>query len=70
MGLPKKATTGAYDEIIVNVYDLMTKKIVFTGGQLAACNFMGIQIGYMSYCLKHKTRVKKIYAVRIAKQNS
>lgn len=69
MGLPKKATTGTYDKVIVNIYDVATKKIVFTGGQLDACNFMGVQIGYMSYCLKHKTRVNKKYAVRIAKQD-
>jgi hypothetical protein len=68
MALPRKATTGTYDSVLVNVYDLATKKIVFTGGQLDAADFMGVQRGYMSYCLKNKARVKKKYTVRIAKQ--
>lgn len=70
MGLPRKASTGIFDKVIVNVYDLATKKIVFTGGTTEAANFMSVQVGYAVYCLKNKSRVKKKYAIRIAKQIS
>jgi hypothetical protein len=69
MGLPKRATTGAYDHITVNVWDLATKTIVFTGCQKDAAHFMGIDPHHMGGYLGRKTRVKKKYAVRIAKQN-
>lgn len=68
MALPKKATTGVYDHITVNVYDLATKQIVFTGGQKQAAHFMGIDPHQMSSYLNRKVKIKKKYAIRIAKQ--
>jgi hypothetical protein len=68
MGLPRKASTGIFDKVMVNVYDIITKEIVFTGGSLAAANYMGIPMGQLGTCLKKKCRIKKKWAVRIAKQ--
>lgn len=68
MALPKKANTGLYDHVTVNVYDLATKEIVFTGGQKKAAQFMGINPRHIGVYISRKTKVKKKYAVRLAKQ--
>jgi hypothetical protein len=70
MGLPKKARTGIFEQIKVNIYDVTTKEIVFTGGSNEACNFLGVGRGYIAPYLKSKKRIKKKYAIRIAKQNN
>jgi hypothetical protein len=68
MPLPKKANTGTYEKVMVNVYDLATKEIVFTGGQKEAAQFMGINPRHMSAYLSSKSKVKRKYAVRMAKE--
>jgi plasmid maintenance system antidote protein VapI len=68
MPLPRKATTGAFEHVPVNVYDIITKQIVFNGSQKEAANFLGIRLGGVSSCLKNKSRIKNKYTIRIAKQ--
>jgi hypothetical protein len=69
MGLPRKATTGCFEKVMVNVYDLLTKKVVFTGGTMEAAKFMNIPHTQMPGYLKSKSRVRKKWAVRIANVN-
>jgi hypothetical protein len=58
-----------FEHVPVNVYDIKTKEIVFTGSQIDAANFIGVQRGYLSYYLKTKARIKKKWAIRYAKQS-
>jgi hypothetical protein len=67
MPLPRKARADVYEPVIVNVYELGTKEIVFTGGQRQAAQFMGVNHRHMGVYLSQKTKIKKKYTVRLAK---
>lgn len=68
MPLPRKARAGGlYDTVTVNVWDIETKTIVFTGNTLEVSAFLGINTGQVSYAYQRKSRVKDKYAIRIAK---
>jgi len=66
MGLPRRIQVGSIGEKVeVNVYNIHTKQIVFTGGQQEAADFLGIQIGHLRSGLITKHRIKKQFAVRL-----
>lgn len=71
MALPRKAIAGTVSESVdVNVYDVATKKIVFTGSQRKAAQFMEMsREGNICYYLKTKAKYKNKYAVRYASEN-
>lgn len=48
----------------VNVYDIETKGIVFTGSQTNAGKFIGVSTAYINRYLTTKGRIKNKYAVR------
>lgn len=60
---------NVFEPIPVNVYDIETKQIVFTGSQRKAAEFLCIPHRHISAYLKHKSRVRNKYAIRIAKIN-
>jgi hypothetical protein len=66
MALPKSAFGFRDGESVdVHVYDIATKKIVFTGSQRLAAQFLGMkQANNIQYYLKSKGRYKKKYAIR------
>lgn len=66
MGLPKSAFGFRNGESVdVHVYDVNTKKIVFTGSQRKAAQFVGMPVANnIQYYLKSKGRYKKKYAFR------
>lgn len=53
-----------FETVQVNVYDIKTKRIIFTGSQRDASIFMGVTPNNMVRYIKSKVRVKKKYAVR------
>lgn len=63
MGLQKYKQI--FEEVPVNVYNIFTKKIVFTGSQRRAARFLNIQGGLLSWKLKSKRRINDEFAVRI-----
>lgn len=70
MGLSRRAYVGSfYDKVEVNVFDISTKKIVFSGSQGNAANFLSVHQGVIATALKTRGRIKKQYAVRIKKDN-
>ena len=56
-----------FEHVPVNVYDIKTKEIVFTGSQTDAAKFIGVPKNYLCYYLKTKAKVKKKWAIRYAK---
>jgi len=54
-----------FEHVPVNVYDIKTKEIVFTGSQIDAANFIGVQRGYLSYYLKTKARIVGGFSVSL-----
>lgn len=66
MSLPRQAKTGIFEKVIVNVYEIATKTIVFTGSVCDAAKFMGIAAGHCSMAARNRFRVKKKWAVRLA----
>lgn len=66
MSLQKRASAGShFDSVEVNVYDIKTHEIVFSGNQGDAANFLGVTSQYLRYYLRKKVRFKKKYAIRI-----
>lgn len=65
MPLPRRAHTGHFETVDVNIYDIHTKEIVFTGGQSNAATFLNIQQGHLASALRQKSVVQKKYAIRI-----
>lgn len=66
MGLQRKCHLGdIYEQVEVNVYDIFTKEIVFTGSQVAAGFFIGVGSRHILSAARSKSRIKKKYAVRI-----
>lgn len=54
-----------FDSVDVNVYDVNTKQIVFSGGQKKAANFLGVPRSRIASCLYRKDRIKDQFAIRI-----
>lgn len=54
----------AIDPVNVNVYDIETKKIIFTGSQSNAGKHIGVSTSYINRYLTTKGRIKNKYAVR------
>lgn len=71
-GLSRRAsaTDDIYETVLINVFDLKTKEIVFTGAGREVANFIGTSQGNMRKYLRQKTRYKKKYALRLAKTNT
>jgi len=68
MSLPKKARSGdLFDKVLINVYDLKTKQIVFTGGQCQVASFLNISQSHIFNYIKTKSKFRKKYALRMAK---
>jgi len=66
--MSKKVSLGTpFETVNINVYDIKDKRIVFTGSQSDAANFIGTTASNISASLRLKTKIKKQYAVRIAK---
>lgn len=66
MPLPRKVNLNNCSEHVpVNVYDILTKEIIFSGSQKGAANFLGVPYYYMPKYLKNKTRIKRRYTIRI-----
>ena len=66
MGLQRKCFLGDISfSVDVNVYDVRTKEIVFSGSQMAAGRFLNVHQAYINVAVKRKSRVKKIYAIRL-----
>lgn len=56
-----------FEETIVNVFEIETKKIVFTGSVTKAAKFMGTAYTNISKAIKEKRKMcNKKYAVRYA----
>lgn len=69
MGLSKRVyVDGLYAETIVNVWDLTTKQIVFTGNTHEAANYVGVSSRTIYAYLAKKTRYKKKFTFRIKPQ--
>lgn len=70
MALPKKAKAGDnFEKVIVNIYDIHSKEIVFTGGIDDVKSFLKSNINVLQY-IKLKTRFNKKYALRFAKETT
>lgn len=68
MALPRRATVGGiYDRVELDVYDINTKQIIFTGTYLEIANKLGVLYGSVQYAKRNKTRIKNQYAIRIKK---
>lgn len=65
MALPRRAKTGLYDRVELNVYDIGTKQIVFTGTYLEVANKLGVHYSNVQYAMRNKSIVKKQFAIRI-----
>lgn len=55
------------NECRINIYDIKTKEIVYTGNAEKVGYFLGIGGGHASSAAGKKSRVKKKYALRYAK---
>lgn len=65
--LPKRANVdGCFAKTIINVYDIHTKEIVFTGGVVEVAKFLGMRWENVGPYLRKKTIRKKQYALRHA----
>lgn len=51
----------------VNVFDLATKSIVFTGNVSEVGYFLGIAMGHVNAAIRRKNKVQKKWALRYAK---
>ncbi len=66
MGRSNKVYLGTpFATVPVNVYDIITKEIVFAGSQNDAAVFIGTCSSRISMALKLKSKIKKRYVVRI-----
>lgn len=67
-GLNKRAIIGdCFDNVNVNIYDIETKSIIFTGTQKDAVKFLGMgNVGQIKNYIKNKYRFRKKYAIRLA----
>lgn len=54
-----------FEQVQVNVFDVTNKKIVFSGGQIDAANFIGTSKSNLHNALRLKCVIKKKYAVRL-----
>ena len=71
MPLPRKAKIDSlFEAVQVNVFDLATKEIVFTGGVCQVATFLNISQPSVQSYLKSKARFRKKYALRMAKVNN
>lgn len=52
--------------VVVNVYDIKTKKIIFSGSKRGAAKFIGTSTQNIDGAIKRKSKIKKLYAVRFA----
>lgn len=69
-GLSKRAIIGeCFDQISINTYCLKSKKVVHTGSLEATAKFVGTYDQMIFSYLKSKSRYKKKYCFRIAKEN-
>jgi len=57
-----------FDIVTVNVYDIKTKQIIFTGSQTDAAKFIGTSNSNIYFSLRYKSRIKKRFTVRLASQ--
>lgn len=64
MALPKRALSGIDDRVDVNVFDIRTKQIVFSGNQCQAARYLAVHQANISQALRTKYRIKKNYVVR------
>ena len=62
----KNISETHFETIPVNVYDIVTKQIVFTGSQTDAAKFIGTTLKNLNRSLSIKSKIKKRFAVRIA----
>jgi hypothetical protein len=70
-GMQRKCFLGHENsELLVNVFDVLTKKIVFTGNASDAANHLRISRSHLNNSVKRKSRIKRKYAVRIKKDGS
>ena len=59
-----------FETTIVNVYEIETKKIVFTGSEKDVAKFLGIDAKSIPAAIKYKYKVKnKKYALRHASKH-
>ena len=67
----KRGNTGRdpFERVEINVYDISTKQIIFTGGQCDAATFLNITLENVRSALKQKSKVKNKYAIRFKRQN-
>lgn len=64
MKLRNNILRNCFEEVPINVYDITTKKIVFSGSQIDAAKFIGTSIQNVNLSLRIKSKIKKKYAVR------
>ena len=71
MSLPKRIghIGDHYEKRMINVFDIATKIIVFTGDQNDVSIFVGCTMRTVRSYIKSKCRCKKKYAIRYAKNN-
>lgn len=66
MSLQKRAYVDShFDSVEVNVYDIKTHEIVFSGNQGDVANLLGVTPQSLRFYLRTKCRFKKKYAIRI-----
>ena len=57
-----------FEKVEVNVYDIQTKQIVFSGSQIDAAHFIGTSRQNVKQAVCRKSVIKKKYAVRYKPQ--
>jgi len=68
MPLPRKIVMiDADSKVEYNIYDISNKEIVFRGDCQDCANYLGISAGSLRQAAIRKNKVKKKYAVRVAK---
>lgn len=68
MPLPRKICLLAPDERIdLDVWDVATKKIIFTGTSAEIANNFGVQQSHVRDALKKKYKLLRKYAIRTKK---
>lgn len=70
MALPRQvklsnSINGINESVPVNVYDIKTKEIVFSGSQCAAARFLNVPVSNLSSALIRKWNIKRQFAIRI-----
>lgn len=69
MSLPRRASTGMYDKVYINVFDIHTKEIVFSGDNMDVANFLSVNVYALTKYLSKKYRFRNKYALRIKSEN-